>query len=423
VTSIRAVPVPALPSPAGREGWDVVTTGLALLCLVLTGMRYDLYFGLTAGIAIAVVLLPLWVPWVRSSRWIIWTTVLAGVAAGWSVWLTVWHSDSRSVSLVGVFESVFLVLGLACGVGCVLWARSRMSVTAVGVAFGVGMLFGINPDGGAFADSPWRFGFALPVTVIVLAVSARWHKRWVDVVALLALAGASAVNGGRSSSAILLMVALLVLWQSWGRPASSRLAALRTLILFGLLALGTYLSVQTAILDGALGEGAQDRTELQLATSGTLITGGRPEIGATAALMGASPGGFGGGSVPSMTDVLAAKSGMAALGYDPNNGYVENYLFGSGFELHSVIGDFWAWYGIPGLVLAVLLVAFFVSRVSVVVTARSGSALVLFLVIKAMWDLMFSPAETSLTTLVLGIALLAPLRTPGPEPRSGPGTW
>ncbi|MEU4384405.1 hypothetical protein [Promicromonospora sp. NPDC023805] len=393
-----------------------------MLCLVLTGMRYDLYFGLTAGIAASVVLLPLWLPWLRGSRWIAWTTGLAVTAAMWSVWLTVWHSSSRSVSLVGTFESVFVVLGLACGIGCVLWARSRMSVTAVGVAFGFGMLLGINPDGGTYAENPWRFGFALPVTVIVLALAARWRKRWVDVVALLALAGASAVNGGRSSSAILLMVALLVLWQSWGRPASSRLSALRTLILFGLLALGTYLSVQTAILDGALGEGAQDRTELQLATSGTLITGGRPEIGATAALMGASPGGFGGGSVPSMTDVLVAKSGMAALGYEPNNGYVENYLFGSGFELHSVIGDFWAWYGIPGLVLTLLLAAFFLIRVSVVVTARSASALVLFLVIKAMWDLMFSPAETSLTTLVLGVALLAPLtvRRPQDAPSGAP---
>ncbi|MGI5189623.1 hypothetical protein ACQEVI_15905 [Promicromonospora sp. CA-289599] len=422
MTSTPSAFVPALSPREGREGWDVVTTGLALLCLVLTGMRYDLYFGLTAGIVIAVVLLPLWVPWVRSSRWITWTTVLAGVAAAWSVWLTVWHSDTRSVSSVGTFESAFLVLGLACGVGCVLWARSRMSVTAVGAAFGAGMLLGINPDGGAFADSPWRFGFALPVTVVVLAVAARWHKRWVDVVALLALAGVSAVNGGRSSSAILLMVVMLVLWQSWGKPASSRLSALRTLVLFGLLALGTYLSVQAAILDGVLGEGAQDRTELQLATSGTLITGGRPEIGATAALMGASPGGFGGGSVPSMTDVLVAKSGMAALGYDPNNGYVENYLFGSGFELHSVIGDFWAWYGIPGLVLAILVAVFFVSRVSVLVTARSASALVLFLAIKAMWDLMFSPAETSLTTLVLGIALLAPLavRRPQEAPAGAP---
>ena len=421
MTSSLPAPAQALPSPEGREGWAVVTTGLAMLCLVLTGMRHDLYFGLTAGLALAVAFLPLWVPWVRSSRWVAWVTALAGVAAGWGVWLTVWHSDSRGVSTVALFEAVFVVLGLACGVGSALWARSRASLPMVGAAFGIGLLLGINPSGGMFSENLWRFGFALPVTVIVLAVVTRWRSRLIDVVAVLALAGFSAVNGGRSSSAILLLVALLVLWQSWGKPASSGLAALRTVVLFGTLALGTYLSVQAAILEGALGESAQDRTELQLATSGTLITGGRPEIGATAALMSASPGGFGGGSVPSMSDVLVAKSGMAALGYEPNNGYVENYLFGSGFELHSVIGDFWAWYGIPGLVLVVLLAVFFVTRLSVLATARSASALVLFLGIKAMWDLMFSPAETSLTTLVLGVALLAPLRVAA-APRAPAGT-
>ena len=120
-----------------------------------------------------------------------------------------------------------------------------------------------------------------------------------------------------------------------------------------------------------------------------------------------------------MSDVLVAKSGMAALGYEPNNGYVENYLFGSGFELHSVIGDYWAWHGIPGLALAVFLAVLFVSRLSMLATSRSASALVLFLGIKGMWDLLFSPAETSLTTLVLGVGLLAPLaarapRTPRP---------
>lgn len=431
VTPTRAVLAPALPSHEGQQGWGVATTGLAVLCVVLTGMRFDLYFGLTAGLALALVLLPLWAPWVRSSRWIVWVTVLAAISAAWNVWLTVWHSDARAVTTVGLFESLFLVLGLACGIGATIWARSRTSVTVVGAMFGFGMLLGINPGGGMFAENPWRFGFSLPVTVIVLALAAWWGKRWVDVVAVLALAGISAVNGGRSASAILLMVALLVLWQSWGRPASSRLAALRTVILFGMLAAGTYLSVQAAILEGALGESAQDRTELQLSLSGTLITGGRPEIGATTALMAESPGGFGGGSLPSMADVLVAKTGMAALGYEPNNGYVENYLFGSGFELHSVIGDFWAWYGIPGLILAILLAVFFVSRVSVLTTMRSASALVLFLAVKAMWDLMFSPAETSLTTLVLGVALMAPTMAARPQgdgrtneldPSAGPGT-
>jgi hypothetical protein len=412
VTFTRVVPDPVLPSRDGQGGWAVVTTGLAVLCVVLTGMRWDLFFGLTAGLALALVLLPLWAPWVRSSRWVTWIAVLAGVGAAWSVWLTVWHSSSRTVFTVGLLEAVFLVLGLACGIGAAIWARSRTSAWVVGAAFGVGLLLGVNPSGEMFAENPWRFGFSLPVTVIVLAIAARWRSRWVDVIAVLALAGASMVSGGRSASAILLMVALLVVWQAWGKPASSGLAALRTVILFGALAFGTYFALQAAILDGALGESAQDRTELQLATSGTLITGGRPEIGATVALMGSSPGGFGGGTVPSMADVLVAKSGMAALGYEPNNGYVENYLFGSGFELHSVIGDLWAWCGIPGLALAVVLLAFFVARTAVLTTGRAASALLLFLGVKSVWNLLFAPLESALTVFILAVALMAPLVRP-----------
>lgn len=409
MTSSPFAPAQALPSRQGREGWAVATTGLALLCVVLTGMGQGLLFGLTVGLAFAMVLLPLWASEVRSSRWITWTMVLTVIAAASSVWLTAWHSDSRTVSTSGLLESVFVVLGLGCGIGATLWARSRTSVTVVGTLFGIGLLLRIDPGGESFSENPWRFGFSLPVTVIVLALATRWRKRWVDVVAVLALAGVSAANGGRSTSAILLMVALLVVWQSWGRPASSKLAAVRTLILFGLLAFGTYLSVQAAILEGALGESAQLRTELQLSTSGTLITGGRPEIGATLALMAESPGGFGGGSVPSMTDVLVAKSGMAALGYDPNNGYVENYMFGTGFEVHSVIGDLWAWSGIPGLLLAMVLLLFFVVRTAVLTTGRAASALLLFLGVKSIWNLLFAPLESALTVLVLAVALMAPL--------------
>lgn len=409
MTSSPFAPAQALPSRQGREGWAVATTGLALLCVVLTGMGQGLLFGLTVGLAFALVLLPLWASEVRSSRWITWTMVLTVIAAASSIWLTVWHSDSRTVSTSGLLESVFVVLGLGGGIGATLWARSRTSVTVVGTLFGIGLLLRIDPGGESFSENPWRFGFSLPVTVIVLALVTRWRKRWLDVVAVLALAGVSAANGGRSTSAILLMVALLVVWQSWGRPASSKLAAVRTLILFGLLAFGTYLSVQAAILEGALGESAQLRTELQLSTSGTLITGGRPEIGATLALMAESPGGFGGGSLPSMTDVLVAKSGMAALGYDPNNGYVENYMFGTGFEVHSVIGDLWAWSGIPGLLLATVLLLFFVVRTAVLTTGRAASGLLLFLGVKSIWNLLFAPLESALTVLVLAVALMAPL--------------
>jgi hypothetical protein len=219
----------------------------------------------------------------------------------------------------------------------------------------------------------------------------------------------SAASSARSGAATLVLVLILVVWQAMKRPTSSRGAAFRTVMLVAFLAVGTYFALQGAILDGAMGDEARERTQMQLDTSGTLIAGGRPELGATAALMGAQPAGFGGGTMPSMHDLQIAKTGMAALGYDPNNGYVENYLFGAGIELHSVLGDLWAWYGLAGLALGLVLAVFFVSRVAMLATARSASALVLFLGIKALWDLMFSPAESALPTLMLGVALLAPV--------------
>ena len=38
------------------------------------------------------------------------------------------------------------------------------------------------------------------------------------------------------------------------------------------------------------------------------------------------------------------------VNYDPNNGYVENWMFGHGYALHSTFGDLWAQYGLLGLV-------------------------------------------------------------------------
>ena len=409
MTSTRAVPVPALPSREGREGWAFVTAGLAGLGIVLAGLELDVYLGLTAGALLAGVFLPLWIGSVRQSRWTVAVFLLVGASLIADAALSAWMSGSRVFSRVAFLESIFLLVALLCGIGWILWARGIMRDWAIGALFGVGLLLSVNPASNLFPESPWKFGFALPVTVLVLALAMRTRSRWVEIVALLALATASLASGGRSGAATLLLVLVLVVWQSMKRPTSSRAAAFRTVTLVAFLAVGTYFALQGAILEGVLGDETRERTQMQLDTSGTLIAGGRPELGATSALMLAEPGGFGGGTVPSMHDLQIAKAGMAGLGYDPNNGYVENYLFGAGIELHSVLGDFWAWYGIPGLVLAVLLAVFFVSRVSMLATARSASALLLFLGIKAVWDLMFSPAETSLTTLVLGVALLAPM--------------
>ena len=71
-------------------------------------------------------------------------------------------------------------------------------------------------------------------------------------------------------------------------------------------------------------------------------------MAATRALFVHDPLGFGLGIIPSLTDITVAKTGMSAINYQPDNGYVERYMFGTQFEVHSVTGDLWALFGIPG---------------------------------------------------------------------------
>src|SRR5690606_41210117 len=117
--------------------------------------------------------------------------------------------------------------------------------------------------------------------------------------------------------------------------------------------------------------------------------------------------GFGFGVLLDLAGVNAAKAGMAATGYDPENGYVERFMFGSGIELHSVTGDLWALTGLPGLALAIMIAVIVFTGVVRRVAAGTASALFLFLVCWTGWNLLFSPLLSAAPSLILllGLAL------------------
>jgi hypothetical protein len=194
------------------------------------------------------------------------------------------------------------------------------------------------------------------------------------------------------------------------------------------IAVLSYNLMQAFILSGYLGEGAQARSEAQLQASGSLLLGGRPEIGASVALLGARPWGYGLGIIPAFKDIYLAKTGMASLNYSPNNGYVERYMFGTGFELHSVIADFWIRFGILGLAFALMVLVLLIRGAIHNLVNHTARALVLFLVLQVSWDLFFSPLYiTSVQVMTLAVALVIVPSQPKfqmdslkvPEPLSG----
>ena len=407
---VRDRPIPTSVSDGGlRLHSDVAGSGstrlIAIVVLVVIAMRIDLPGNVTLGAVLSIVMIPLW--WrtlgrYRGAR----TLMLVGVVALLSgVWLTGLTSSTNGVSISLLVSVSVLVGGALCGVGVVLWSRQFLADGHVALAYGAGMLLGTSPNGALFADNPWKFGFAVPTTVILLALALMTGRRVIEAVVVVALTVASGFTDARSSFAILMSTALLVFWQMRPRRASRRASALR--VVAGLAAMGVivYTFVQSLILDGVLGEETRIRSLAQIDTSGSLLLGGRPELAATIALLHGQPWGYGAGTIPSLGDVTTAKTGMAAIGYEPDNGYVENYMFGGRFELHSLFGDFWAFFGIPGIALVVVIAILLVRGLSVRVAHNAASAVLIYAAVRTLWNIPFGPVYSSVPLLILAVGL------------------
>lgn len=377
---------------------------VAVTVLVLLGMRQVLAQGLTIGYAAAFVTIPLWFPALKR-YWGARPLVAVGVIALASgVWLTELASADHLTSSKNLISMTVMVLGMLCGVGVILWARLLMPMWVVGAAVGAGMLLATLPDAGH--GNSWKFDYSVPVAVIVLALAGRSKSRLVSLGCLVALAVISATHDARSFFAVIAVTALLALWQAL--PASrkgTRSVAVTAvaLVVTGFIA---YSLATQLTLDGYLGRQAQARSISQIETSGSLLMGGRPEMAASVALFADRPWGFGSGVVPNLGDIRVAKTGMKAINYEPNNGYVENYMFGDELKLHSVIADTWAHFGIPGLAFAATVSFLIVRAVVTSIARRSAVALVLFLCVLTFWNLLFSPIYSSVPTLMLTLGLV-----------------
>jgi hypothetical protein len=169
-----------------------------------------------------------------------------------------------------------------------------------------------------------------------------------------------------------------------------------------------YGGAQALILDGAFGTAMAQRTAQQIELSGNLLAAGRPEMGATAALIAHRPLGFGPGIPVNAEDLAVAKHGMSQLGYDPDNNYVYQYMFGRGIELHSLFGDFWAVYGPAGVLLWLFVLLLVVVALVRRMVRGMADALLVYVAILTAWNLFFSPVYSSVPMLILAVALLLP---------------
>ena len=405
--------------------WRAATVAVAFLVLVLLGARQNVTHTVTAGHVAALLIAPLWLGSLGKFRGAGSLFVLGIASCLSGFWLLGLNSSDHQVDATTAINNVAVLLGILLTVGVVLWAKQVMPEWLVGCSYGLGLLLHVVQSGPTGANV-WKFGYGVPVVVITLSIAyglGRWgrvRQGLAEAAALSVLAVLCMLNDSRSMFGMLGTVLILVLWQLVPRGKNGRRSVVKTMLALAGLAIAMYDVLTSLLLEGYLGASAQARSVEQINMTGSLLLGGRPEMGATRALLEHNPLGFGLGIIPSLSDILVAKTGMSAINYQPNNGYVENYMFGSQFEVHSIFGDLWAIFGIPGLALAAVIVILAVRAIVVGIAHGRGSALPLFLAVVTLWNIFFSPLLTSVPTMALGLALMLPARNQESEP-SGAG--
>jgi hypothetical protein len=395
-----------------------VPRAVALFALAALGFTHVLPMALSSGVLVGIALLPLWLPAVRRYSGATLLAAVSGLALV-SGTLLAWRSAAdHALELHGAVHTAVLVLTIVAGTGLILWARSLLSVTAIGIAYGAGyLLAGLMEVPGS--PDPWKFQLSVPITIIVLAVAAR-SARPIPTVAAFGVVGLlDLVNDARSAFAFCLLGAVLVLWQA--RPATGLRRSSRPWLAFpmlgGLGALG-YVALTNLMTSGVLGSQVQQRTVAQIEQSGSLILGGRPEWAATWALMRADPLGFGLGVLPSSADEVVARSGLALTHVPTVDSYLDHQLFNGGIQLHSMVADLWAAVGPLGVVLGLLIGALVVLGLGERLVRREAVGLVCWLVPQTLWSLAFGPLSSDLPAVLLALGLVLVAR-----PAAEPATW
>lgn len=396
-------------APAQPLGVDQNRMSLSLLvamaAVAVLGFNPPLVAGISAGALAVLALLPVWLPAIKSfqyAKFLLWLSVAAVAWGG----LIVVFSDRPFSGRLAFDVILILITGLG-GLGLLLWARTLMPTWQVALIFGLGYLAHMAMAVGA-SNNPWKYQLSIPITIIGLALASRAKSAAPTVLVLLAIGAVSIATNSRSFFGFCILAIVIFLWQR--RPATEgrKMNKGLVLVMIGVVLAALYTVGTSLLTEGYLGEDAQQRTVKQIEESGSLLAGGRPEWFGTFQLMQNTPMGFGPGTLPIGEDVLAAKVGMHSVGVPTNTGYIENYMFADRIELHSVIADLWASFGIVGFALGISMVVVLLLALLGRLSLRNASGLVVMFSIVAIWDLFFGPIYSNLPDIMLALAVAIP---------------
>lgn len=415
VTPVAAVPAAAAPAtatpetPASRPSLPV--TALAVALVLMVGLRYKLPLaghGSTTATLADLLLLPVCLSAVSPFRYARTLLVLTFTAVAGGTGLALLAVNEYQVSTTTAISEAVLILTGFLSVGVLLWAARVLTIARTALLYGLATLAGVSIDPSVWHTNPWKYAFALPSAIALLSLLGR--RSIVVQLSVLGLLGVvSAAFDYRSFFGFCMLTGVLLAWQQIGgwKPPRPKAAPI---IAVGGLGIVMYYLGTTLLVDGVLGRKLQERSEAQIQASGSLLIGGRPEWTGTVELMKLRPQGYGMGVIPGRAETIAVKTGFAGIHVDYNNGYIEHFMLGSTFRLHSIVADLWAATGVFGLLLCAMAVFILTGAFTVRLATRTATPLFIFMALLGLWDLGFGTSFTNLpdVTLALALALFPP---------------
>jgi hypothetical protein len=405
----------------GKSSIDELAAGvLAALLAVPSPLSISMSWGGAVTLMIAPVTLPvLWSD--KRGRWLI-IALLALVPSGWLVaQISLLQDSGRSLNSGVFLYQAALPVGFIAGLVGAYWCITKLGtqrflLVYFSSLFAAMWIFVINEN---FHQNIWKFGIAVPVSMLVILLLAR-NRLLLGLVITPLLIAVSIFADFRSGAGFLALAAILTVFRNarWKKPSASKVAWLGLIaVMAGSAIIWVTAEAATA---GTLGTYLQERTKTQLEDSnGNLLLGGRPEWGAATALWRDNPLGIGIGVAPSSDDYWLAITNMPlrTLGEQQNSGVAFYFQHGQ-VDFHSTFWTFWGVYGPAGIAFAALAVVYAVRAMMTATTTIKGvnlRASVTLLMLFFIWDIFFSPAAVPQLAVALAIALQT-LRNPNVTP-------
>lgn len=418
--------VPGAPSSGGTQlGHVSIETLVAGILATLLAIPSGLSVSLSVGGIIALILTPVTLPALwrdRRGRWLL-IALLALMPSGWLVaQASLLYDRGRTFNASTLPYQAATAVSLLASIIGAYWCITKLGLlrflllSFAGLLVAVPFLFDLW-----FTANPWKYGLALPISVLAILLLARSRFLLGLVIAPL-LVAVSIANDFRSWTMFVALAAVLGMYT----PARSKKLSASRIASLGFAAVAFTATVGwlmvSAATSGMLGDYLEQRTNRQIEFSnGNLLLGGRPEWGAAIALWRENPLGIGLGVAPSSDDYWLAIRSMplGQIDQQQNSGVAKYFKLGY-VDFHSTFWTFWGVYGPAGVLFTALAIVYLVRSTLVATVAISSIAIrasVILLLLGAIWDILYSPIKIPQLAIAIAVALyvlggpnIAPIR-------------